>query len=253
MPEWLKKGYYQAVRPLIGLFVRYRISPNWFTTLGFLVSLWAAWVLASGSFFVGGLLVFVSGMFDTVDGQVARITGRVTKFGALYDSVLDRYAEAFVFFGLGVFFIRHAMFLTSVAAVLAIGGSLMVSYTRARAEGLGFDCKVGIMQRPERIVLLAASALVTPWLHAPMASWLAPLIVRWRPNENIATLPPIPLTIAIVLIAILANFTAGQRLYHIWREADEDLRKTIMPELPDPAAVSRPDASVPSTLAKSRG
>ncbi|MDL1874577.1 DNA-directed RNA polymerase subunit beta' [Cytophagia bacterium CHB2] len=127
---------------------------------------------------------------QSIIGRVARATNRVTKFGALYDSTLDRYSEVFVFFGLAYFFVNidpDALW-RPVAVAVALGGSMMVSYIRARAEGLNLDCKVGLMQRPERVVSLGVGALISQEV----------------------------LTWVIIAIAILANFTAIQRLHHVW-------------------------------------
>ncbi|RMF55602.1 MAG: CDP-alcohol phosphatidyltransferase family protein [Calditrichaeota bacterium] len=126
-----------------------------------------------------------------IDGKVARRGGLSSHFGALFDSSLDRYAEFFMFFGVGIFFLRQDTPLgmwTTIFAFLALGGSMMVSYVRARAEGLGYECKVGVMQRAERIVLIGVSSLLHEYVL---------MVVVW-------------------LIAILANFTAFQRMYHVW-------------------------------------
>lgn len=201
LPDGLKNWYLNLITPVVNFFITRAVNPNLFTTLGFLVSIISAGLFVLGYPRWGGALVLLSGTFDIIDGKVARATNRVTKFGALYDSTLDRYAEVVVFFGLAYFFDRHHFaFLSSpnslwqmaavVAVSVALGGSMMVSYVRARAEGLGLQCKVGIMQRPERIVLLGLGALI---------------------HE-------IALMIAVGLIAVLSNFTAIQRLLHVRHE-----------------------------------
>lgn len=201
LPDGLKNWYLNLITPVVNFFITRAVNPNLFTTLGFLVSIISAGLFVLGYPRWGGALVLLSGTFDIIDGKVARATNRVTKFGALYDSTLDRYAEVVVFFGLAYFFDRHHFaFLSSpnslwqmaavVAVSVALGGSMMVSYVRARAEGLGLQCKVGIMQRPERIVLLGLGALI---------------------HE-------IALMIAVGLIAVLSNFTAIQRLLHVRNE-----------------------------------
>lgn len=201
LPDGLKNWYLNLITPVVNFFITRAVNPNLFTTLGFLVSIISAGLFVLGYPRWGGALVLLSGTFDIIDGKVARATNRVTKFGALYDSTLDRYAEVVVFFGLAYFFDRHHFsFLSSpnslwqmaavVAVSVALGGSMMVSYVRARAEGLGLQCKVGIMQRPERIVLLGIGALI---------------------HE-------IALMIAVGLIAVLSNFTAIQRLLHVRNE-----------------------------------
>jgi CDP-diacylglycerol--glycerol-3-phosphate 3-phosphatidyltransferase len=201
LPEGLRNLYLNLLTPVVNFFSTHAVNPNLFTTLGFLVSIVSASLFVLGYPRWGGALVLLSGTFDIIDGKVARATNQATKFGALYDSTLDRYAEVVVFFGLAYFFDRDpSTFLKTldsswrmlgvIAVCVALGGSMMVSYVRARAEGLGMQCKVGIMQRPERIVLLGFGALI---------------------HE-------IALMIAVGLVAVLSNFTAMQRLLHVRNE-----------------------------------
>ena len=197
LSEGIKDWYLNLTQPVVNFFIRLEINPNLFTTLGFIVSVISAFVYGAGSYRIGGVLILLGGTFDIIDGRVARATERVTKFGALYDATLDRYAEVIVFFGLGYYFVdlawtgemnAYLAFTASMAVFLSLGGSVMVSYVRARAEGLGFECKVGIMQRPERIVLIGLSSL----LHVYF------------------------LILALMVVAVLSNYTAIQRLIHIW-------------------------------------
>lgn len=186
LPDWLKNFYLNLLTPVVQFFIARDVNPNLFTTVGFAVSVVSAYCFGIGELRVAGVLVLLSGTFDIIDGRVARATNRVSKFGALYDSTLDRYAEVMIFFGLAYF--SRELLWQSVAVSIALGGSMMVSYVRARAEGLGFACKVGIMQRPERIVLIGFGAIIHEYA----------------------------LIGAVIAVAVLANFTAGQRLYHIW-------------------------------------
>ena len=189
IPDGLKNLYLSLLSRLIRWLADKGIHPNVLTTLTFLFSLLSGVVLAQGHLRLGGVLILVAGTFDILDGAVARLAGLATKFGAFYDSTLDRYAEFFTFFGI-LFYYLHASPVNDfliLTVCLAMCGSLMVSYVRARAEGLGLECKIGIMQRPERIVLLGFGAIF---------------------HENI-------LTTAIVLIAVFANFTAVQRIFYI--------------------------------------
>lgn len=190
LPQDIKNWYLKLIKPIVDFFIKLELNPNFFTTIGFILSIIAAYFFAVGSLRAGGLIILLAGTFDIVDGQVARATGRVTKFGALYDSTLDRYSEVIMFFGIAYFFVSQSMLKTSVAVSIALGGSVMVSYVRARAEALGFECKVGVMQRPERVVYIGLGALI----HQIM------------------------LVIALTIVAVLANFTALQRLYHIWQQ-----------------------------------
>ena len=191
LPEGVRNWYLNLITPVVNFFIARSLNPNWFTTVGFILSVITAFVFALGQLPLAGALILLAGTFDIVDGRVARATNRVTKFGALYDSALDRYAEVFIFFGVAYHFVELGYLWRSVAACIALGGSMMVSYIRARAEGLDLECKVGIMQRPERIVLLALGSLATVFYEYA-------------------------LDVAIWIIAVLANFTAIQRLYHVW-------------------------------------
>jgi phosphatidylglycerophosphate synthase len=158
----------QLVRPLAAL----GLTANMATFLGFLFSCVTAVVLATGNLRIGAVMVLLSGAFDLVDGALARVRNQKTTFGAFFDSTLDRYSEAVVLLGLIVFALRTPAlsqrdWVIALAYVAGIG-SLMVSYTRARAEGLGLDAKSGLLARPERVVLLAAGLLIggqdwLPW------------------------------------------------------------------------------------------
>lgn len=189
LPEGIKTGFVRLLNPVTNFFIAHSLNPNWFTTVGFVLSVFTAFLFGMGHLRIAGALVLLAGIFDIVDGKVARASGRVTKFGALYDSTLDRYSEVIIFFGLAFWFVDQGFLWRSVAVSIALGGSIMVSYIRARAEGLGFECKVGMMQRPERIVLLGLGAIIHD--YALMA--------------------------AVWIIAIFGNLTAIQRLYHVWK------------------------------------
>jgi CDP-diacylglycerol--glycerol-3-phosphate 3-phosphatidyltransferase len=199
LPDGVKNFYLNILTPVVKFFIERDLNPNLFTTVGFIVSIASAYFFGIGELAIAGVLVLLSGTFDIIDGKVARATNRVTKFGALYDSTLDRYAEVIMFFGLAYYFVSLDYLWRSVAVSSALGGSLMVSYVRARAEGLGFECKVGVMQRPERIVLIGFGAIIHEYV----------------------------LMGAVIAIAILANFTAGQRLYHVWTTENNNRRESL--------------------------
>jgi CDP-diacylglycerol--glycerol-3-phosphate 3-phosphatidyltransferase len=190
LPDAVKNWYLRLIEPAVRFLINLELNPNFLTTIGFLLTIVAGFCFATGNLRWGGIIVLLAGTFDIIDGKVARSTNRVTKFGALYDSTLDRYAEVIMLFGLAFYFVKVDMFLTSIGVSFALGGSLMVSYVRARAEALGFQCKVGIMQRPERIVYIGFGAVI----HMTV------------------------LIFAIMMIAVFANFTAIQRLYHVWKQ-----------------------------------
>ncbi len=132
----------------------------------------------------------LGGLCDIVDGTLARYSNKATRFGALFDSTADRYTEFIMFFGIAAYFLLNNDYWSSVAVFLALCGSLMVSYTRARAEGLGFEARIGLMQRPERIVIIGLGALIHP----------------------------IALKFAMWLVAFFANYTAAQRIIYVYKQ-----------------------------------
>ncbi len=136
-----------------------RIRPDFLTFLGLVVNAGAAVAFGYGQFFWAGLIIVCAGLLDMLDGRVARITNQVSSFGAFFDSVMDRYSDLALYFGLLVYYARVNRFFYVVLTALAMTGSVMVSYARARAESLISTCKVGFMERPERIVLLIIGAL----------------------------------------------------------------------------------------------
>ncbi len=160
----------RACGALLDIIVRWlalsRINPNVLTFMGLVVNTWAAILFAAAAagnqkrmFIYAGLVIIFSGFFDLVDGQVARATNRVTRFGAFFDSVVDRYSDASQFLGLLVFYARGGRFFYVVLAAFVMVSAIMVSYTRARAESLIASCRVGFMERPERLVLVILGAL----------------------------------------------------------------------------------------------
>lgn len=166
-----------------------RLTPNAFTLIGLLLNIVVAAIIASGNLLLGGIMALVAGAFDMLDGAVARSTGQVTKFGGFFDSTLDRYSESIVYFGLLIYLMNTDAGTTAVVLLFAaIIGSLMVSYSRARAEAVGIDAEVGIFARPERIILLAILLMFDQ-----------PVIALW-------------------ILAIVTNFTTMQRIFHVWRK-----------------------------------
>lgn len=144
---------------IVNGFALSKISPNALTFIGLLINIWAAWLLAQGSFFNAGLVIIGAGLFDMVDGRVARQTNQVTRFGGFFDSVIDRYSDLALLIGLLVYYgnIGRSGYVVLTAVVMA--ASVMISYTRARAENTIPQCKVGFLERPERVVLLIIGAL----------------------------------------------------------------------------------------------
>ncbi len=188
--EKVKEDVAAILQPSTNFLVRIRVTPDVLTMIGFALNLVAAALFGLDEYRWAGLMVLVAGIFDLLDGQVARAGQTESKFGALLDSTVDRYSEIVVWFGLAVSFIRSGSLWTSSALFFALAGSLMVSYVRARAEGLGEECKVGFMQRPERVIALGVGGLVGV----------------------------IGLTFAAWVIAIFSNITVLERVIHVRRQ-----------------------------------
>lgn len=189
--HWIT-GFETVIEPVAKFLINLRIHPHVITFSGLLFSFIAFNFYRQGYFFYAGVLVVLAGACDVLDGKLARETNQISKFGALIDSTIDRYSEILLFLGLAVFFHNKYSYIVYLI-ILAITGSFMVSYTRARAEGLGLECKVGLMQRPERMTYLAIGSLL-------------------------GSIPKMGVYIVIATIwfvAIFANITVFQRVIHI--------------------------------------
>src|SRR5213593_1651996 len=164
IPQNVRDGFAKLIDPLALVFIRLRVRPNLITTVGTLVVIASATAFGLGWVRSGGLLLLVSGVFDMVDGRVARRADMTTTFGAFYDSTLDRVGESALFTGVAVYFLRggvppERLAAAVLACFVALAASLLVSYTRARAEGLGLSAQVGVAQRAERVLLLGVPTL----------------------------------------------------------------------------------------------
>jgi CDP-diacylglycerol--glycerol-3-phosphate 3-phosphatidyltransferase len=165
IPQVVKDGFVRLTGPLVRALIHAGVTPNIITTIGALVVLASAVAFGMGSIRLGGGLLLASGILDILDGQVARHGAMISTFGAFYDSSLDRVGESALFAGVALHFLRGGLLIQDVVwgvmlAIAALAASLMVSYTRARAEGLGVDCKVGIAARAERILVLGVPTVL---------------------------------------------------------------------------------------------
>lgn len=223
----LQKGIYVVIDPLVKLLIKFGLTPNAVTTIGFLLNIGVTIIFIFGaedrsrndlsSVGWAGALILFAGLFDMLDGQVARIGKMSSTFGALYDSVLDRYSELVMFFGICYYLVAHHYFLSSIFAFIACIGSMMVSYTRARAEGLGIECKDGLMQRPERVITIGVAAIacgITSYYVGGDHKWFISG-VKFHIVETMSIF-----TIPIAIMAVLTNGTALKRLIGAKRTLD---------------------------------
>lgn len=152
---------YRITSPIVGMLSRSGITPNVLTLMNLALNIVAAYVIATGHFLVGGVLILVSGLFDLLDGAVARFAKQTTKFGAVLDSTVDRISEAATLSGLLIWYLPQEGATPGIVLILAVlVGSFLVSYIRARAEGLDWQCQVGLFTRAERVIVLAIGLLV---------------------------------------------------------------------------------------------
>jgi len=210
--ERLRPGVHSLLSPVTGALVALGVRADHVTVVGLVISFASAVAFFEGMFRTGAALLAVAGLCDILDGEVARRIGVASRFGAFIDSTLDRFADALVLAGLAGFYLVHLVelvlqpqhaveeisrgleprtwALVSLTAIAALIGSMLVSYTRARAEGLGLDCKVGWLERPQRMVLLIVAGAfgVGPWMSG-----------------------------ALLLLVVLSFVTAGQRVAHVWK------------------------------------
>jgi len=176
------------------------ILPNTVTILGLAGTIFGAYLLATGRIFWGGLVILITGPIDALDGTMARLRGEQTEFGAFVDSVTDRYSELFILAGLLFYYVAKQDALNTILVYFAAAGSVLVSYVKARAEGLGFTAKVGLLSRVERYLILAPALLLN---YPQVALWI---------------------------IAILANFTALQRIFFVRKQAKEQNKILTYPK-----------------------
>jgi len=181
-----------VTQPIANLLARTPLTPDAVTWLGFCITVGAAALIVTEHLLAAGIVVLVAGFFDMLDGALARVTNRVTRFGGILDSTLDRLSEAVLLLGLLAVFARGGEVAESLLVGFALLGSLMVSYIRARMEGLGIECRAGLFTRPERVIVLALGLLLSGFDYA--------------------------LVIALSVITFFSYFTAGQRLIYAWRQ-----------------------------------
>ena len=248
----LQFGIYRIINPVVRLLIRAGLTPNMITTIGLLLNIGVAVIFISGAeegrrgdlSWVGwaGALILFAGLFDMLDGQVARLGNMSSPFGALYDSVLDRYSELILFLGICWYLVAKHYFLSSLFAFIGLIGSMMVSYTRARAEGLGIECKDGLMQRPERVIIIGVSALAC----GIASHWMGGDFKIYFPDTRFPAFETISIfTIPVTIMAFLANWTAIGRL--------RDAKKTLEERAAEAASKVKPAGTADSGVKAKSG
>ncbi len=187
--DWLRSSVVVVTEPLARGLARLNLHPNTITIIGFLMNVVAAVIVGLGYVRAGGVVMLLASSTDALDGMLARLTSRQSRFGAFLDSTLDRLSEGAVLIGLMAWFLSQGSDLGVLLSAITLLGSVMVSYTRARAEGVGYECKVGLLTRPMRVVILGIGML---------ALWLIPVLV---------------------LLTVFTSFTVIQRMLHVYRAA----------------------------------
>ena len=214
----IQQTIYKIINPVVHGLIKLGITPNFITATGLFINFIATVILIYGAIhgergdfsYIGwaGIVILFAGLFDMLDGQVARIGKMSSRYGAMFDSVLDRYSELIIFFGICYYLVLQEYFFSSLFGFIALIGSMMVSYIRARAEGLGIECKIGFMQRPERIIIISAGAILCGLFYYFAGDY--ELYVSWL---SFPIFEPIVLfVIPLVIVAIFSNVTAISRL-----------------------------------------
>jgi CDP-diacylglycerol--glycerol-3-phosphate 3-phosphatidyltransferase len=195
LPDIRRNLAYRITSPLVRILSKSGIAPNTLTLTNLALNIVAAYVIATGHFLLGGVLVLVSGLFDLLDGALARFTKQTTKFGAVLDSTVDRISEAATLCGLLIWYVpQEGTTLEIVLVLVVLIGSFLVSYIRARAEGVGWQCQVGLFTRAERVIVLAVGLLVNRILvHGVF--------------------------VALCVLAVFVFITVVQRLIYLWKQA----------------------------------
>ena len=209
LPDWMKNGYLRLIDPVADWLVKRDVHPNTITIVGTVCTVVGGIIYGTGHIRTGGFFLGITALFDVLDGTVARRSNKSSMFGAFLDSTLDRLADGFVLGGLAVFYATsavHGSVPLMITALLGLVGAFLTSYTRARAESLGLDAKVGLLQRPERVVLLSAPQAL---FGLVLGGWV--------------------LAIIIVILTVTAWITVVQRVVYVYTattRADEAEART---------------------------
>lgn len=222
-----QKIIYNVLNPFIMLIHKLGVTPNMLTSFGLFLNIVATVIFIIGAeqedrldmtyVGLGGVTILIAGLFDMMDGRLARLKNMSSNFGAFYDSVIDRYSELVMFLGICYYLVAQSYFLSSLFAFIALIGSMMVSYTRAKAESIGVDCSIGMMQRPARVVTIGFSAMLCGISYFLIGSFSFKV-----GSTNFSVFETISIfTLPITFVAIMSNYTAFHRLKHVKQELEK--------------------------------
>lgn len=218
IPDWLDKIFLMSVTPIISIFSTGFINPNWITFGGFLLNIIAACFILNGKFIYAGIFVIFGGIFDFVDGKVAAKTNQTTVFGAIFDSILDRYSDIALCLALSIYFIANDFFIMALITILALIGSIMTSYIKAIGQSHGFNFRIGFLRRQERMTILCV-ALMFSFLDTPLKNWLDNNFdYLLELGQNI---PNIIIASGVYFLAFFSNLTAIQRFLKLRKLSKE--------------------------------
>jgi len=182
-------------KPIVSIVAKTPLTPNIITWIGFVITIVGGVLIVTEHFLTAGIVVIIAGLFDMLDGALARATGKITRFGAILDSTLDRLSEAILLVTLLAVFVKYGQMTESILSAVALVGSLLVSYIRARMEGLGIECKAGLFTRPERVIILALGLMLSQFDNA--------------------------LLITLAVITFFSWITVIERMAYAWRKLKE--------------------------------
>ena len=212
IPDWLDELFLRSLVPVIRRFVAAGVNPNWLTVLAFLLTVVGALLIIADELIVAAIAIIVGGILDFTDGKVAALTGRITKFGAILDSTLDRFSDVAIYLALVLYFAARSHSVTAYAVVLALVGSTLTSYLMALGRSHGYEFRVGVLRRQDRVTLISAGLLFT-FAHTPLEGLITRVADQFA--LTLQPLPIMPLALAVYVLAVLSNVTALQRFLQL--------------------------------------
>lgn len=208
IPDWLDHIFFKSVTPFIKFFSLVKINPNCLTFMGFILNVIASFFIVYAYFLTACVFIIIGGIFDFIDGKVAKSTHKITKSGAILDSVLDRYSDIVIYLGIAIYYIRNDFNITAAATIIALIGSFLTSYVKAIGASHGFQFRIGALRRQERITLISIGLFFT-FIHNSIVKLF--LYMTNLFHVSIDNIPILPLSFVVYFLAVLTNFSSIQR------------------------------------------